>query len=249
MKQVSKMICCLILLLAVVLPQSAFADLITLQPGPGDGKDTFAWSRSTHTSLDLSGATIQWTQHNSGSWNSVSYFQFDLSGLDASWTITSAELELHHIIYGASWPLATTEFTLKEVTQAWNQNSLNWNNQPTLGNQFTTTDILNSSDLDLSPPVGNLAGVTSIDVTSLVTAWHTGTPDNNGFAYYMNTTYGFSGQDHYIVASDFIDDPSYRPMLTINFESNVSAVPEPMTMLLLGTGLIGLAGARRRVKG
>jgi len=252
MKQVSKMMCCLTVLLAVFLTQSAFADLITLQPGPGDGKDTFAWSRSGSTTEDYSNAERHWIQHNSGSWNSKGYYQFDLSGLDASWIITSAELELHHIIYGSSWPsgLVTTNFALKEIVSTWNQNTTNWNSQPDLGTSFNTTDSFNQSDLILTNPVDNEAFSTTVDLTSMVTAWHTGTLTNNGFAYYMTSSYGFGGQDHYIVASDFPNpadptDPIYRPKLTINY----STVPEPTTMLLFGIGLIGLAGARRRVKG
>lgn len=221
----------------------AFAALLVIQPGPGQGKDTFAWSRSGSQSSDFSANENHWASHT-GSWFAYSYFQFDLSSLSVGATITSAELTLTHRVVG-SWPLANTEFSYAEVATAWDQATTNWHNRPGIGTGFEGTDIMARSGL-VTDPYNDVYTVTqtTLDITDMVSAWHSGALDNHGLAYWMTDAYGFHGQDHYLVSSDFAADASFRPTLSINYADG-AAVPEPGMSVLMGLMALGLLAVYR----
>ncbi len=230
------------LVLGISLSATTSAEVLILQPGPGEGKDTFVWNRSGSQNQDLSSSNRHWTQHNTGSWFSRGYYEFDLSGMDSSATVANAELILSHLIFAQNpFPLPTFSFTLTEIAAPWDEATATWNNQATLGTAFSTVDEVHLADLSEDPSVQpRYSGQSTIDLTDLVTAWHEGTLPNNGFAYYMETSFGFHGGDHYIVSSDH-EDPALRPRLAVTY------VPEPGSSILFATA--GLAFLVRRSRG
>ncbi len=74
----------------------------------------------------------------------------------------------------------------------------------------------------------------SIDITDIVQAWLDGTYDNNGIEI---SSPGYDGYGWYWNASEASE---YTPYLEVN------TVPIPGAIYLLGTGLLGLAGLKRR---
>lgn len=108
------------------------AKCLYLQPGPGAGKDTRAWSRP-----DMVDANVpDWVEFTAMAWTwdgvpgvHRSFVEFDLSEIPASAHITSALLKLSGIGEHSSLSHSNAS-VLRRVVEPWQENGVSWNSQP-----------------------------------------------------------------------------------------------------------------------
>ena len=163
-----------------------------------------------------------------GSGASLGLVQFDLSSLSGvpAASVTSATFSLWVTTVNTAGTVNVD--TVSEATP-WTELTVNG-----------LTGVSPQSPVATAVSVSTTGLYITVDATSAVQAWLTTPPSNDGFLVSANgsTNVAFASRQNTTV-----NEP---PILTITSPDIVTTTPEPMSLLLMGSGLLGLAGYLRR---
>lgn len=139
-----------------------------------------------------------------------SLMQFDLSGIPENAEIVEAQLTLFKNKQSVNLKgrdLGNNTVVLRRVTKDWNEQSVNWKNQPTTTKENQI--IVPSKEVRGKNEV-------SIDITNWIADMHVNPSNNFGWMMKLN---GEKGRSKALVfASSDHADASLHPMLTINYK-------------------------------
>lgn len=145
-------------------------------------------------------------------------------------TITNAMLNFY--VYNGS----SEERQVYQMTAGWD-GSTTWNSMGggvTVGSQTTGSPVASYTQ--------SAGGFFGIDVSSSLQSWANGAT-NYGWAIMGS---GSDGNDWSGIYALSYNNPNLRPTLTVEFTAPIGGVPEPGTLLLVGSALTGLMLRRRR---
>ncbi|MEO8150344.1 MAG: DNRLRE domain-containing protein [Bacteroidia bacterium] len=169
---------------------------MTLQPGISDGKDAFVWDYQPNSNFgNAEGLDVTAWTAGATPYISRAFFQFDFTSIPANAQITSADLSLFHNNTMTSYNgihNGANESFIQRVTGNWQENTINWSNQP------ATSNI---NQLSLPATVSGTQDFLNLDVKNLVVDMMNNPATSFGFmlrlqneVYYSDLV--FASSDH-----------------------------------------------------
>ena len=181
----------------------------TIQPDQETGKDASINSLISYLKDDNQSLVSSVWEYDEGWGTGRCFLDFDLSHIDNNQTVTLAELSLFHdpnsSISGHVNNGKSNELLISRITESWNDDELNWDNQPTfsLNNQVlvASSNIYNQDYLD-------------IDVTDLFAEMLAQPDESYGFMIQLLDESSGNYNRNVVFASSDNDNPELRPKLT-----------------------------------
>jgi hypothetical protein len=240
-----------VLLFGMVL--SAHADTITLYAVSdaeitgtitGSYVNTQNWGELLNVTGNINRTGGPTSAQFSNTGDSRGLFEFDLSSIPAGATINSATVSLY-INFNAFSPLTSriTSVSLYQVTSDWTEMGVTYDTRPT----WNTTQV---ASMSIPAATGTIVktpfnGYINGNITNLVQAWLDG-GDSVNFGLATSDTMTTAGLLRISAHEAGGILTSQDPRLVVTYTLAPSPVPIPPTVWLLGTGLIGLVGLRRK---
>jgi hypothetical protein len=177
------------------------------QPDGINGKDAIVESIEPDQKFgdSIHFAVFSWT--NGGLFNNArALIEFDLSGIPPQTKILAAKLSFYWISYNnLTGHTGYNEFSIYKITQAWNENTVTWNTQPS---------ISNIDSVSVSKSILTTQSYPDIDVTKLVQDMINHPNTNYGFMLKLNEEFPYK---LVIMASSDYPINSKRPKLVVYY--------------------------------
>jgi hypothetical protein len=178
------------------------------QPDGINGKDAIIESIFPNRNYGDSILFTAFSWSNGGFWNTArALIEFDLSDIPQQTKISTAKLSLYWIRYNNEFSGHTGEnaFTIYRINQSWSENSVTWNNQPS---------ISNLDEIEVSKSISASQSYTDIDVTNFVQDIIDNPSKNHGFMLKLDEE---SPYHLVILASSDFPGNNKHPKLVVYF--------------------------------
>lgn len=213
------------ILSVIACAEVLYAATVTIQPGLGDGYDTYIYHNGASLDYQNYGENDGLSVVNSTSHRAHTLIKFDISSITASY-VESAALSLY-----VNRKDITTAVNVYRITSDWDEMSITYNN--------STVTRTTSDDVAVTIADGYVGWV-EWDVTDYVNAWLSG--ETNYGLYILDSHNVYLNQTRFISSDDETVDSLLYPKLTLT----TSAIPEPASLLLIGSALVSLFFKRRK---